>query len=78
MEDIVDAKEKINWKMFFFTLFLGWFGVEKFYYGGGKAWKLFLVKLGFMVIFLGIFWNIFDLIMILRGKYQNDAREYFN
>lgn len=77
MANIIDAEEKFDWKLFVLTLFLGWFGIDKFYVGGGKAWKYFLVKLGANIIFLGIIWNIFDLIMICRKKYQLDAREYF-
>lgn len=77
MENIVQPESKIDWKLFALTFFLGWFGIDKFYKGGLKAWKFFLVKLGFTVILLGIFWNIFDLVMIIRKKYQLDGREYF-
>lgn len=71
------AENKFDWKMFLITIFLGWFGVDKFYKGGLKGWKHFLIKFGFTLIFIGIVWNIFDLVQICRGKYQFDAREYF-
>ncbi|HBD06093.1 MAG TPA: hypothetical protein DCY93_01620 [Firmicutes bacterium] len=79
MAVIIDAKEqdKFDWKLFLITFFLGWLGIDKFYVGGGKAWKYFLFKLGFTFILLGVIWNIIDLIMIIRKKYQLDAREYF-
>ena len=63
--------------LFLITLFLGWFGIDKFYKGGKSAWKYFLVKLLCTFIFIGIIWNLFDLIQIARGKYELDFREYF-
>ena len=57
--------------LFLITLFLGWFGIDKFYKGGKSA------KLLCTFIFIGIIWNIFDLIQIARGKYELDFREYF-
>lgn len=70
---------KIDWGLFFICLFLGWLGIDKFYYMKSfkAAWKFALVKFGFFVIIIGIFWWIWDVIMVLCKRYQFDARDYF-
>lgn len=67
----------MNYKLFLITVFLGWFGADKFYEVGKKAWKIAVVKFLCTLIFVGIIWNIFDLIQIARRKYEVDPREYF-
>lgn len=76
---MVKTSEKIDWTLFFLTLFFGWFGLEKFYVKPSwkETWKFWLVKFGYNLIFVGIIWNIWDLVMILLKRYQFDAREYF-
>ena len=72
-------EEKLDGLLLVFLIFLGWLGIDKFYsaksFKGG--WKFALVKLLYMLIGLGILWNIFDIIQCIRGKYQLDFREYF-
>ncbi len=72
-------KPKINWGLFFMTLFLGWFGADKFFYAKqwNKTWKFAAIKFLCTFIIVGIFWNIFDCIQILRKKYKFDFRDYF-
>lgn len=77
-EYLVEEKKIDIWLIF--TLFLGgWFGIDKFYYTKNfvDAWKFALVKLLYNLILLGVFWNIFDIVMAFKGKYQLDCREYF-
>jgi len=73
------TSEKIDWGLFAITFFLGWLGIDKFYYFKSfkLAWKFAIVKLAFTFVFVGILWNIWDLIMILLKRYQVDAREYW-
>ncbi len=70
---------KIDWGLFAIALFLGFFGLDKFYYAKNfkPAWKYALVKFMFNLIFLGIIWDIWDDVMIVLKQYQFDAREYF-
>lgn len=72
-------KPKIDLGLFFICLFFGWFGMDKFYYAKTwkKTWKFALVKFLSFLIIVGIFYNIIDLIMILRCKYKFDFRDYF-
>lgn len=76
---MTQTSEKIDWGLFFIALFFGIFGIDKFYYlkSFKAAWKFALIKFLFNVIFVGVIWDIFDLIMILLKKYQVDAREYW-
>lgn len=75
---MVKTAQKIDWGLFFISLFLGFFGIDKFYYlkSFKLAWKFALVKFLFNLIFIGILWDIWDDIMILTKTYQVDAREY--
>lgn len=72
-------KEELDIGLILFLIFLGWFGIDKFYatksFKGG--WKFALVKFAYNIIGLGILWNIFDIIQAFRKKYQTDFREYF-
>jgi TM2 domain-containing membrane protein YozV len=72
-------EKKIDGKLILFLVFLGWFGIDKFYaaksFKGG--WKFALVKFLYNIIGLGELWNIFDIIQALRKKYELDFREYF-
>lgn len=72
-------EKKIDWLLIVFIFFLGWFGIDKFYYAKSfkKAWKFALVKFLYNCLFIGVLWNIFDLIQAFRKKYQFDFRDYF-
>lgn len=59
-------KQTFDKKLFFITLFLGWFGIDKLYVGKGKAWKFFLVKFAYLFVLVGIVWNIYDLVKITK------------
>lgn len=69
-------KQTFDKKLFFITLFLGWFGIDKLYIGKGKAWKFFLVKFAYLFVLVGIVWNIYDLVKITKNEYKLDARDY--
>ena len=71
-------KEKFNVGLFFATLFLGWLGIDKFIakMNFKQAWKMACVKLLANFVFIGIVWNIIDLIMICCGRYEFDPRDY--
>lgn len=56
-------------KLFFILLFLGWFGIDKLY---KKDWKMCLVKIGFMLLAIGIIWNIYDIVMCCMKRYQTN------
>lgn len=79
VKHMVKTSERIDWGLFFITLLLGWFGLDKFYVRRtwSPTWKFWLVKLGYNLIFVGALWNLWDLVMILLCRYQFDAREYF-
>lgn len=51
-------------------LFLGWFGVDKFYIAGAKAWKIALVKFLMCFVVVGVIWNLYDCVCALIGNYQ--------
>lgn len=72
-------KKTVDGTLILFLVFLGWFGIDKFYAtkSFGKGWKLALVKFAYNLIGLGILWNIFDIIQAIRCKYEIDFREYF-
>lgn len=69
----------INWVLFTVALLLGFLGLDKIYaaHGFKEGWKFALVKLGFNLIFVGVIWDVWDVVMVLLCKYQLDAREYF-
>ncbi len=60
-------------------IFLGWFGIDKIFYARSfrQSWKFFFVKFAYLLIGLGIFWNIFDIVQYCRHRYQFDFRDYF-
>lgn len=72
-------QEDLDTGLLLMLIFLGWFGIDKFYYAKSfkKAWKFALIKFLYNIIGLGILWNIFDIIQAIRLKYQFDFREYF-
>lgn len=72
-------QEDLDTGLLLMLIFLGWFGIDKFYYAKSfkKAWKFALIKFLYSIIGLGILWNIFDIIQAIRLKYQFDFREYF-
>lgn len=72
-------EKKVDAILIVFLVFLGWFGIDKFYFAKSfkKAWKFALIKLAYTLIGLGIIWNIFDIVMAFKKKYQFDFREYF-
>lgn len=78
--NVYDVEEKkVDGILILILVFLGWFGIDKFYvaksFKGG--WKFALVKFAYNLIGLGELWNIFDIIQAFRKKYQLDFREYF-
>lgn len=54
--------------LFLITLFLGWFGIDKLYYG--KDVKLCLIKLLLNFLIIGEIWNIYDIICSVIGSYK--------
>lgn len=73
------AEKKVDPWLVIILIFLGWLGIDKFYYAKSfkKAWKFALVKLAYTVVGIGIFWNIYDIIKACMGKYEFDFRDYF-
>jgi len=61
------AAKKFDLVLFLIILFLGWFGIDKLY---KSSVKLFLIKLLLNFLIIGWFWNIYDLIMCILGKYK--------
>ena len=57
----------MDWKLFFIVLFGGWFGLDKLYKGNKK---MFLWKLISNLLIVGVLWNLYDLVMVVLGKYQ--------
>jgi hypothetical protein len=78
-QEYQQPKEKIDAWLIVILFFAGWLGIDKFYAAKGfkKAWKFALVKLMYNFVGLGIFWNIYDIIMAFRRKYEFDFRDYF-
>ncbi|MFA6624543.1 MAG: hypothetical protein WCS80_02115 [Bacilli bacterium] len=74
----VDIPKRDPW-LIVILVFLGWFGIDKFYVAKTfkKTWKFALVKFAYSLVLVGILWNIFDIIQAIRNKYQFDFREYF-
>lgn len=74
-----EEKKSKDTGLILILFFLGWLGIDKFYYAKSFkiAWKFALVKLAYNIIFLGIIWNIYDIVKAFQGKYEFDAREYF-
>lgn len=64
------ATGKCNILLFIICLLLGWLGIDKFYIGGGKAWKVALVKFLLMFVVIGEIWNIYDMVCSLIGRYK--------
>jgi NhaP-type Na+/H+ or K+/H+ antiporter len=73
------AEKKVDPWLVIILIFLGWLGIDKFYYAKSfkKAWKFALVKLAYTVVGIGIFWNIYDIIKACMDKYEFDFRDYF-
>ena len=73
------AEKKVDPWIVIILIFLGWLGIDKFYYAKSfkKAWKFALVKLAYTVVGIGIFWNIYDIIKACMDKYEFDFRDYF-
>lgn len=74
-----NEKEEFSPLFLLCLIFLGWLGIDKFVYikSFKLGWKFALVKLLYNLIFVGVLWNIFDIIQYCRHKYQFDFREYF-
>lgn len=68
------AKTKTKTKnpviLFIICLFLGWFGIDKLYFGGKVAWKYALIKFLTMFIIIGFIWNIYDMVCVVMEKYR--------
>ncbi len=73
-------EEKVDAWLIVILVFLGWLGIDKFYYAKSfkNAWKFALVKFLYTCIGIGVLWNIFDIIKACKKKYELDAREYFH
>ena len=73
-------EEKLDAWLIVILIFLGWLGIDKFYYAKSlkKAWKFALVKFLYTCIGIGVLWNICDIIKACKKKYELDAREYFH
>lgn len=75
----LEQEKKFDIGLFFITLFFGWLGMDKFYYAKAwsKVWQHALIKFLSVFIVIGVFWNLWDLIQIIRKKYKFDFRDYF-
>lgn len=73
------TSERIDWVLFVFALFLGWLGIDKFWYAKTwkSTWKFALVKFIACLALVGLIWWIFDIVMVLLRMYEFDARDYF-
>lgn len=73
------GKKKADPVLLIILIFLGWFGIDKFYAAKSfkKGWKFMLVKFLYNVILIGVLWNIFDIVKAIQGKYELDFRDYF-
>lgn len=73
------TSERIDWVLFVFALFLGWLGIDKFWYAKTwkNTWKFALVKFIACLALVGLIWWIFDVVMVLLRMYEFDARDYF-
>lgn len=73
------GKKKADPVLLIILIFLGWFGIDKFYVAKSfkKGWKFMLVKFLYNVILIGVLWNIFDIVKAIQGKYELDFRDYF-
>jgi TM2 domain-containing membrane protein YozV len=78
-EEYEVPQKKLDAWLIVILFFLGWLGIDKFYITKSfkKGWKFALVKLAYNLIGIGIVWNIFDIVMAFRDKYQLDFRDYF-
>jgi TM2 domain-containing membrane protein YozV len=78
-EEYVVEKKKVDSWLIVILVFLGWLGIDKFYYAKSfkNAWKFALVKLLFNCIFVGVLWNLFDIVRACLGTYEFDFRDYF-
>jgi len=56
--------------VFIVCLFLGWLGIDKLIVGGFGEWKVALIKLVLTPIFVGIIWNLYDMVCAIIGNYQ--------
>ncbi len=79
---VIQEKKKTDPWMIVILIFLGWLGIDKIYFKfryhlNYSWWKFWLIKFGYNLIFVGIIWNIFDIIQYCRHKYEYDFREYF-
>lgn len=73
------TSERIDWVLFVFALFLGWLGIDKFWYAKTwkNTWKFATVKFIACLALVGLIWWIFDIVMVLLRMYEFDARDYF-
>lgn len=71
--------DNIDWVLLVFLVFLGWFGIDKFWIKKcwKGTWKFAFAKLISNLALVGIIWNIWDIVMACNRTYQYDAREYF-
>jgi|LAHS01.1.fsa_nt_gb TM2 domain-containing membrane protein YozV len=74
-----DQKKKIDAWLIVILIFLGWFGIDKFYAAKSfkNGWKLALVKFAYNLIVIGVLWNLFDIVRAIKGTYEIDFRDYF-
>lgn len=61
---------KNKWIILLFCFFLGWFGIDKLYVGGGTAWKIALIKFALCFVVVGVIWNFYDMVCAILGKYE--------
>lgn len=73
------TSDRIDWILFVICLFLGFFGIDKFYIQKSwkGTWKFALAKFIATLALVGIIWDLWDAVMVLLCRYQYDAREYF-